>query len=74
MTSTEQYLYIYKTCCHSTGLTVSRLSADVMVASPVEDFFLMIDGLPAASKLEAEKLTGTDFSYLILHSRTCAWN
>ncbi|KAK9840433.1 hypothetical protein WJX74_009879 [Apatococcus lobatus] len=31
---------------------------DVVVASPVEDFFLMIDGLPAASKVEAEKLTG----------------
>ncbi len=30
----------------------------MQVASPVEDFFLMIDGLPAASKVEAEKLTG----------------
>ena len=35
--------------------------ADVVVASPVEDFFLMIDGLPAASKVEAEKLTGIGF-------------
>ena len=60
MASIGNHLQFRKTCCHSSGLTgVSYLSADVMVASPVEDFFLMIDGLPAASKLEAEKLTGT---------------